>query len=174
MDVANQYSQEQLCQEGAAKIDCCLTVCMAVWRWSSVGTLLIMSWSFRFLGWLTRCCSLPLSSQGFFSKDVRNLPPAIVPKDKELLDSLGVSWHDEVSDDEWKHVGFGTEVRLLFKREIIHNSRNKKGVGARFALTTFMAILVGNIFFGVGGASSFTDPSVRELVNIPFIGHLVF
>eukprot|EP00804_Cyclotella_cryptica_P020520 CCRYP_003379-RB/>CCRYP_003379-RB protein AED:0.21 eAED:0.21 QI:189/1/0.83/1/0.8/0.83/6/0/535 len=111
MDVANQYSQEQLCQEG------------------------------------------------FFSRDLRNLPPAIVPKDKELLDSLGVSWHDDVSDDEWKHVGFGTEVRLLFKREIIHNTRNKKGVGARFALTTFMAILVGNIFFGVGGDSSFSDPS---------------
>ncbi|KAL7477754.1 hypothetical protein ACHAW6_003548 [Cyclotella cf. meneghiniana] len=111
MDVANQYSQEQLRQEG------------------------------------------------FFSKDLRNLPPAIVPKDKELLDSLGVSWHDDVSDDEWKHVGFVTEVRLLFKREIIHNGRNKKGVGARFALTTFMAILVGNIFFGVGSVSSFTDPS---------------
>ncbi|KAL7517062.1 hypothetical protein ACHAWX_002016 [Stephanocyclus meneghinianus] len=125
MDVANQYSQEQLRQEG------------------------------------------------FFSKDLRNLPPAIVPKDKELLDSLGVSWHDDVSDDEWKHVGFVTEVRLLFKREIIHNGRNKKGVGARFALTTFMAILVGNIFFGVGSVSSFTDPSVRELEFNSHFGAMV-
>lgn len=91
------------------------------------------------------------------------MPAAIVPKgDKDLMDTLGVSWHDDVHDDEWKQVSFGTEVRLLFKREIIHNSRNKKGVGARFALTTFMSILVGNIFFGVGGKSSYTDPSVRR------------
>lgn len=103
---------------------------------------------------------------GFFCKDERNLPPAIVPKgDDELLDSLGVTRHDDVSDDEWKHVGFATEARLLFKREIIHNSRNKKGVGARFALTTFMSILVGNIFFGVGGTSSYTDPSVSRDVT---------
>lgn len=86
-----------------------------------------------------------------------------MPKDtNELLDCLGVSQHDDVHEDEWKHVSFSTEVRLLFKREIIHNSRNKKGVGARFALTTFMAILVGNIFFGVGGVESYTDPSVSK------------
>jgi hypothetical protein len=83
-----------------------------------------------------------------------------VPKDTELLDSLGVSWHDSVSEDEWRHVGFGTEVRMLFKRELVHTTRNKKGVGARFFLTTFMSLLVGNIFFGVG-ASDNTDPSVR-------------
>lgn len=101
-----------------------------------------------------------LLQEGFFSKDERNLSPAIIPKDSELLDSLGVSRHEDISDDEWKHVGFGTEARLLFKREIIHNSRNKKGVGARFALTTFMAFLVGNIFFGVGNVDSFYDVSV--------------
>jgi ABC-type multidrug transport system ATPase subunit len=100
-----------------------------------------------------------LLQEGFFSKDERNLSPAIIPKDSELLDSLGVSRHEDISDDEWKHVGFGTEARLLFKREIIHNSRNKKGVGARFALTTFMAFLVGNIFFGVGNVDSFYDVS---------------
>jgi hypothetical protein len=88
------------------------------------------------------------------------MPPAIVPSgNDELLDSLGVSRHDDISEDEWKHVGFETEVRLLFKRELIHTSRNKKGVGARFALTMFMSLLIGNIFFGVGG-SSMTDPSV--------------
>eukprot|EP00970_Alexandrium_tamarense_P014500 scaffold4175_cov222-Alexandrium_tamarense.AAC.1 len=101
-----------------------------------------------------------LLQEGFFSKDERNLSPAIIPKDSELLDSLGVSRHEDISDDEWKHVGFGTEARLLFKREIIHNSRNKKGVGARFALTTFMAFLVGNIFFGVGNVDSFYDVSL--------------
>jgi len=108
----------------------------------------------------------PLICSGFFCKDERCLPPAVIPSgNDEVLESLGVSRHDEIHNDEWKHVGFGTEVSLLFKREIIHNSRNKKGVGARFALTTFMSILVGNIFFGVGRTSSYTDPSVRIVLH---------
>mmetsp|Transcript_2040 Transcript_2040/g.3742 ORF Transcript_2040/g.3742 Transcript_2040/m.3742 type:complete len:745 (+) Transcript_2040:95-2329(+) len=101
-----------------------------------------------------------LLREGFFAKDERNLPEAIVPKEeKELLESLGVSAHGDISDDEWKHVGFGTESLMLLKREMIHTTRNKKGVGARFAFTTFLSLLVGNIFFGVGNPSSFTNPS---------------
>mmetsp|Transcript_2505 Transcript_2505/g.4079 ORF Transcript_2505/g.4079 Transcript_2505/m.4079 type:complete len:741 (+) Transcript_2505:127-2349(+) len=101
-----------------------------------------------------------LLREGFFAKDERNLPDAIVPKEeKELLKSLGVSAHEDISDDEWKHVGFGTESLMLLKRELIHTTRNKKGVGARFAFTTFLSLLVGNIFFGVGNPSSFTNPS---------------
>ena len=91
-----------------------------------------------------------LLEEGFFAKDERKLDPAIVPEETELLDSLGISAHDNISDDEWKHVGFGTETRMLFKREITHNARNKKGVGARFAFTTFLSLLVGCIFFQVG------------------------
>mmetsp|Transcript_33515 Transcript_33515/g.58849 ORF Transcript_33515/g.58849 Transcript_33515/m.58849 type:complete len:527 (+) Transcript_33515:753-2333(+) len=91
-----------------------------------------------------------LLEEGFFAKDERKLDPAIIPEEKELLDSLGISAHDNISDDEWKHVGFGTETRMLFKREITHNTRNKKGVGARFAFTTFLSLLVGCIFFQVG------------------------
>jgi hypothetical protein len=100
-----------------------------------------------------------LLEEGFFAKDERDLPEASVPTEKELLASLGVSAHDDISDDEWKHVGFGTELRMLLKRELIHTTRNKKGVGARFAFTTFLSLLVGNIFFGVGDPTSFTDPS---------------
>lgn len=100
-----------------------------------------------------------LLEEGFFAKDERELPEAIVPKENELLRSLGASSHEDISDDEWKHVNFLTEAKMLFKRELIHTTRNKKGVGARFAFTTFLSLLVGNIFFGVGGPSSFTDPS---------------
>eukprot|EP01082_Thalassiosira_pseudonana_P002987 g2424.t1 g2424 contig12:83459-85966(+) len=100
-----------------------------------------------------------LITEGFFAENDRVLPPALVPKDGELLNSLGVSRRGDVEDDEWKHVGFGTETRVLFQREIRHNLRNKQGVGARFALTTFISILVGSIFFGVGGVESYTDPS---------------
>jgi len=91
-----------------------------------------------------------LLKEGFFAKDERKLSPAITPKQSELLDSLGVSAHEDISDDEWKHVGFFSEVMLLFKREVVHNRRNKKGVGARFAFTTFLSTLVGCIFFQVG------------------------
>lgn len=75
-----------------------------------------------------------LLQEGFFAKDERNLDAAVILTNGQLLEAIGVSAHEDISDDEWKHVGFGTEVKLLFKREIIHNSRNKKGVGARFAL----------------------------------------
>eukprot|EP00573_Skeletonema_grethae_P011544 CAMPEP_0201692650 /NCGR_PEP_ID=MMETSP0578-20130828/5475_1 /ASSEMBLY_ACC=CAM_ASM_000663 /TAXON_ID=267565 /ORGANISM="Skeletonema grethea, Strain CCMP 1804" /LENGTH=730 /DNA_ID=CAMNT_0048178061 /DNA_START=80 /DNA_END=2269 /DNA_ORIENTATION=- len=101
-----------------------------------------------------------LLREGFFARDERNLPEAIVPREeKELLESLGVSAHGDISDDEWKHVGFVTESLMLLKRELVHTTRNKKGVGARFAFTTFLSLLVGNIFFGVGNPSSFTNLS---------------
>ncbi|KAL7545612.1 hypothetical protein ACHAWF_008965 [Thalassiosira exigua] len=90
-----------------------------------------------------------LLEEGFFAKDNRKLEPAIVPRHSELLNSLGVSAHESISEDEWKHVSFGVEVWMLFKREIVHNARNKKGVGARFAFTTFLSTLVGCIFFQV-------------------------
>lgn len=54
---------------------------------------------------------------------------------------------------------FFTEAKLLFAREITHNTRNKKAVGARFAFTTFLALLVGCIFFQVGSAGGYDDPS---------------
>ena len=67
--------------------------------------------------------------------------------------------------DEWRHVSFGTEVRRLFRREIVHTLRNKKGVGARFAFTTFLSTLVGSIFFQVGQPDAYgqVDPAVSAI-----------
>ena len=115
-----------------------------------------------------------LLHEGFFAKDERKLEPAIIPKESELLDSLGVTAHEDVSDDEWKHVGFGMEVFLLFRREVIHNSRNKKGVGARFAFTTFLSTLVGCIFFQVAAPSEdgSIDPAVSEVPCVWFCAWL--
>ena len=103
-----------------------------------------------------------LRADGFFAQDERHLDDAVVPGAGELRDSLGVTGHDGVSDDEWKHVSFATQIRLLFKREITHNARNKKGVGARFAFTTFLSTLVGSIFFQVGipDENGLIDPAV--------------
>jgi len=90
-----------------------------------------------------------LLNEGFFAEDTRKLDPGVVAKkESELMDSLGMSMH--ANDDEYKGVGFWKEAQLLFVREIIHNRRNKKGVGARFAFTTFLSTLVGCIFFQVG------------------------
>ncbi|KAL7539082.1 hypothetical protein ACHAXR_010781 [Thalassiosira sp. AJA248-18] len=102
-----------------------------------------------------------LLKEGFFAKDERKLPTAVIPGPSELLGSLGVSAHDDINPDEWKHVSFVAEVWLLLKREVIHNTRNKKGVGARFAFTTFLSTLVGCIFFQVGtpGEDGLPDPS---------------
>lgn len=91
-----------------------------------------------------------LTKDGFFTPDLRKLQPAALPVESELLDSLGVTARGDISNDEWKKRGFLTEVSLLFKREIVHNSRNKRGVGARFALTIFLSTLVGCIFYQVG------------------------
>ena len=65
---------------------------------------------------------------------------------------LRFSKDDGISDKEWKHVSFLTEVKLLFVREFANTIRNKL-VRARFALTTFISLLVGCIFFGVGSDS---------------------
>ena len=105
-----------------------------------------------------------LLKEGFFSKDERKLEPALTPTQSQLMDSLGISTHEDISDDEWKHVGFLSEVALLFKRECIHNTRNKKGVGARFAFTTFLSTLVGCIFFQVGAPTEdgSIDPAASQ------------
>mmetsp|Transcript_141 Transcript_141/g.287 ORF Transcript_141/g.287 Transcript_141/m.287 type:complete len:332 (+) Transcript_141:1-996(+) len=100
-----------------------------------------------------------LLKEGFFAKDERSLPAAVVLKEVDLLNSLGVTWHDDASEDEWKHVGFYMQVGMLFKREVIHNWRNKKGVGARFVFTAFLSLLVGSVFFQVGAEGSYYDPS---------------
>ena len=102
-----------------------------------------------------------LLKEGFFAKDERQLEEVIVPKHSELLASLGVTAHSDggISDDEWKHVNFSTEVRMLFKREIVHTSRNKKGVGARFVFTTFLGTL-GKLF-----QLSFNIHSVQRIIS---------
>lgn len=103
-----------------------------------------------------------LLEEGFFARDDRELAPAVAPAGGTPFDALAASAHGNVSDDEYKHVGFAKEAQLLFRREIIHNTRNKKGVGARFFFTTFLSTMVGSIFFQVGkpDESGLIDESV--------------
>ncbi|KAL3778439.1 hypothetical protein HJC23_007660 [Cyclotella cryptica] len=94
-----------------------------------------------------------LLSENFCTKNYLCLSTAAPPEDDALVIPLGVGGSSDISDDEWKHVTFGTEVRLLFRRELTHNLRNRAGVGARFALTTFVSLLAGSIFFDVGSGN---------------------
>ncbi|KAL7516984.1 hypothetical protein ACHAWX_001949, partial [Stephanocyclus meneghinianus] len=88
-----------------------------------------------------------LLSENFCTNNYLCLSPAVAHDDCGFVIPLGVGESSDISDDEWKHVTFGTEVRLLFKRELTHHLRNRAGVGARFALTTFISLLAGSIFF---------------------------
>lgn len=94
-----------------------------------------------------------LLSENFCINNYLCLSPAVAHDDCGFVIPLGVGESSDISDDEWKHVTFGTEVRLLFKRELTHHLRNRAGVGARFALTTFISLLAGSIFFDVGSGS---------------------
>lgn len=93
-----------------------------------------------------------LISEGFCTSNNLNLPPDLLQKGMDLSNSLKAQAKSGISDDEWKHVSFCTEVQVLFARELKHSLRNKAGVGARFALTTFISLLVGCIFFQVGSS----------------------
>lgn len=84
--------------------------------------------------------------ESFCTNNQLSLPAAEVANGEGML---GAGKNTDINDKEWKHVSFVTEVRLLFKRELKNTIRNKL-VRARFALTTFISLLVGCIFFGVG------------------------
>lgn len=56
----------------------------------------------------------------------------------------------------------GTQVHLLFKRELQNLRRDVTAVGARFGLTTFLGILIGIIFFDVGASNSAVQSNVQS------------
>lgn len=85
----------------------------------------------------------------FFISNQLSLPAADLKNGDELQASLRVGKYTDAHENEWRHVSFMTEVRLLFTREFKNIARNKL-IRARFGLTTFISLLVGCIFFGVG------------------------
>jgi hypothetical protein len=86
-----------------------------------------------------------LEAQGFFEKDPR---PEIEPHEGSFVKRKGGT-----------HVGFGVQLGLLFKRDIVSIRRDKMILGARIMMTTFMSVLTGIIFWQVGASNS-SDPSV--------------
>lgn len=90
-----------------------------------------------------------MADESFCTKNKLSLPADEVAKGEEMRMSLGVGKSTHTNDNEWKHVSFFTEVQLLFTREMKNTMRSKL-VRARFALTTFISLLVGCIFYNVG------------------------
>ena len=56
----------------------------------------------------------------------------------------------------------GTQVSLLFQREIKNLQRDVTAVGARFGLTTFLGVLIGIIFYDVGTTDSAVNSNLQS------------
>ena len=82
-----------------------------------------------------------LESQGFFEKDPN---PVDAASNEPIL----------VAAEDVKHVGFGTQLKLLFKRDILAVIRDKRILGGRLMITSFIGILMGIIFWQVGKSDS--------------------
>ena len=82
-----------------------------------------------------------LESQGFFEIDPR---PVIEPSSDAIA----------VPNDKSKHVRFGTQLTLLFQRDLMALKRDKRILGGRLMITSFISILMGVIFWQVGKSDS--------------------
>jgi ABC-type multidrug transport system ATPase subunit len=98
-----------------------------------------------------------LNKDGFFPKDDRQLGEAF-SQTMDGKDALGITItsHQGAADEDDSPVGIGTQIYMLFAREMRNLVRDTTAIGARIGLTTFLAVLVGIIFLNVGE----TDPDV--------------
>lgn len=95
-----------------------------------------------------------LNADGFFESDKRPIEDAF--EAGEGVDALGitVTRRSVVAGVDNRPVGLGTEITLLFKREVTNLYRDVASLGARFGLTIFLSILIGVIFWKVGETDS--------------------
>ena len=101
-----------------------------------------------------------LDAAGFFPQDERKAIEAFHVEDGDKgHDSLGVTRRESriLTETDSRPVSKLTEVGMLFSREIKNLTRDKGALGARLGLTTFLSLLIGLIFRGVGA----TDSSVQ-------------
>ena len=100
-----------------------------------------------------------LDAAGFFPQDNRRMIEAFhVEEGDRGHDSLGITRREsKIAETDSRPVSMLTEIGMLFSREIKNLTRDKAALGARLGLTTFLSILIGLIFQGVGA----TDSSVQ-------------
>jgi ABC-type multidrug transport system ATPase subunit len=109
-----------------------------------------------------------LDADGFFPEDEREVQEAF-EGDKTGHDVLGLTTHSVDNSVDTRSVGFTTELRWLFHREVVNFRRDTTALGSKFGLTLFLGILIGVIFLGVGA----TDPSLPTNVNSRFGGLVI-
>ena len=105
-----------------------------------------------------------MDKSGFFPKDDRIIGDAFVPEAGKDELGITITRRPDGSDgnkDE-RPPGMGTQVSLLFQREIKNLQRDVTAVGARFGLTTFLGILIGIIFYDVGAADSAVNSNLQS------------
>ena len=92
-----------------------------------------------------------LNKDGFFPKDTRDLGDAF-SGNEEGKDALGITitTRDSSSGEDESQPGVEVQISMLFNRELRNLRRDKMALGARLGLTTFLSLLVGVIFLGVG------------------------
>jgi hypothetical protein len=99
-----------------------------------------------------------LSADGFFPQDGRQMAEGFTAG-IDGKDGLGVTDRSRAEGVDTRPVGMGTEIQMLFKREITNLVRDTTAIAARFGLTIFLGILIGTIFLDVGESDS-AVPSV--------------
>jgi len=97
--------------------------------------------------------SIPISElndAGFFPKDERDIAAPF--EAGEGMDALGITitGREKVDGLDQSRPGIGTQISMLFTREITNLFRDVTALGARFGLTIFLSVLIGVIFNKVG------------------------
>ena len=92
-----------------------------------------------------------LASAGYFPEDTRTL---LEQDTQVIVDKIETNYssseYDNESELDQRPASLGTQVKLLYERELKNIARDKASVAARFVLTIFMSTLIGIIFLGVG------------------------
>lgn len=106
-----------------------------------------------------------LNKDGFFPDDHREMGDAFEPEDGQ--DALGITITGHTARVEQQHImppGFITQTSMLFNREINNLRRDVTALGARIGMTLVMGLLIGVIFWDVGGS----DLTNRTNLNSSF------
>lgn len=96
-----------------------------------------------------------LISDGFFPKDSRNIGEAFeTAGGGSKHDVLGITTHSREEGFDDRPVSFGTELSLLYKRELTNFRRDTTALFTKIFLTGFLGVLIGVIFLNVGKTSN--------------------
>lgn len=90
-----------------------------------------------------------LAKEGFFPIDKRRLPAPLIGG-SDGKDELGITITGRHNLNDESQPGLTTQVKMLFTREVHNMVRDKSVLGGRFVFTTFLGLLIGVIFLGVG------------------------